>query len=718
MRMRQVWITLFLFILLSMSVYAYDDMMFSDGGIPQRFIREDGYYSYAPLVSGFSNPDFDQYVTSANTAARFPIVSDLDLDGTLEIVTMSGTSLKVSRLIGKSSISTIGEYTLVANSDSWDVVAANNTAWNRPVILVNNYTHILAFNFTGTNVYLINTTSAESAYPGMMNCREDDCFIVANTSMSHALVRYNISNSSVTYVGPNIQFQAVFKPLAIDDIRNDNHDDVFFAIHFNESVPPWIYKYSIDTNITLNTSLNRTMAAPSFYRIGNSSISQIVSYDTGDGGFKELFLNVGVTSLNNGYEGVMVLEDDLTVNILNQKIYTYNTGTAKMMYPMGMVFGSIFSDDDVCRNIFYSGSVKSLSCMSLASGLSGQVYLLTNNPLPSGSYLDDTLGAYDFNNDGYKELYTNYGIINMTNLSNSSLKFSNIFPNTDKDTTYNLSIWTVPVDIYNNDGQVEMIKLTSTNTYIYFSDEVANNPPNIWNNLTYGGYGSSAGYSSPICINTTVTYSAAENTNYDNDNIFDQERIVTNCGMNALGVSLGTDYTTNIDNGTYSDTTPSFSCYFNVTGTYYLRLYLQDNHNTSDYSQYNIPTITVNVINGVPGSTCNVADVVNPGDTEEVTTTTDDSTQTDQQLESLFNILTGNNSNTKLFISIILILCTAFFAQRAAGSVYFSIFAGILAMIFCLIVGLFPVWIFILLMITLLIIITILYMLTKNTSGG
>ena len=108
---------------------------------------------------------------------------------------------------------------------------------------------------------------------------------------------------------------------------------------------------------------------------------------------------------------------------------------------------------------------------------------------------------------------------------------------------------------------------------------------------------------------------------------------MTNCGQNADG-SPSTDFTTNIVSGSDSLATPNYQCYFNQTGIFNIRLYLQDTFNTDNYSEYNENTISIQVIDGVSGSTCNVGDelITIPDETPVAPTTSEETTISDDLL--------------------------------------------------------------------------------------
>ena len=222
------------------------------------------------------------------------------------------------------------------------------------------------------------------------------------------------------------------------------------------------------------------------------------------------------------------------------------------------------------------------------------------------------------------------------------------------------------------DGNIDIIASDSLITKIIYSN-YTNMPPTLNNSYNYGGYTANYDYLSPICAGTNLIFEAQETGgiiqgNYDNDAAVDQERIATNCGYNNLThVSLGIDYTSFMEYGNYTGANPSFECYYNNTGTFRVKLYLQDGVNDDDFTEYNAQTINVQVIaNGIPGTSCNFV-----GLTIDDIGGEDDSsseTATNEAIDDTFGLLFGTGAGSdklKMVIGLAIVIGIIVMAAQA-----------------------------------------------------
>jgi len=273
---------------------------------------------------------------------------------------------------------------------------------------------------------------------------------------------------------------------------------------------------------------------------------------------------------------------------------------------------------------------------------------------------------------------------------------------------------------FDNDGSLDILFSDSSGTRLISSAIFTNAVPNIYNNLSRGGYGSNLGFDSPICLNNTITFTAQEcggtvtSCNYDNDVATDKELISTNCGQEADG-SVSVSHTTNKVDGTLSTAQPSYSCFYNKTGTFNVRLYLEDDKNAGDLTQYNTEVIVVNVIDGVPGLTCNIG--VPAGVGSEVDEGTDP-TGIDDSIDSTLGIFFGTSQKLKLIVSMGLFIgiMASVASQTKNGFVLAS--SGLATLIMLTFLGLIPAYIMILLMVGMIMLIIVgRFMLSDNSSS-
>jgi len=228
---------------------------------------------------------------------------------------------------------------------------------------------------------------------------------------------------------------------------------------------------------------------------------------------------------------------------------------------------------------------------------------------------------------------------------------------------------TIPADV-NNDGYLDLVHQYTSALYTIFSDDV-NTPPQMHNNYTGGGY--LGYYSSPVCVDSAITYYANEqgsNSNYDNDVRVDEERLLTNCGL-----SSGLD--DNLETGAFSQFNPSFTCVYNETGIYNVRIYMEDNPNTGDRTQYNTDTITIRVMDGIEGETCNVQEtyINSINDLEKSGDAASSENAQYAAATSFFDLLTGGHPLLKLFIGLVLCGVAMFAGWELSNNLTISIIA-------------------------------------------
>lgn len=255
--------------------------------------------------------------------------------------------------------------------------------------------------------------------------------------------------------------------------------------------------------------------------------------------------------------------------------------------------------------------------------------------------------AQDIDNDGYDEINTGTGYININSLTNFTfVRFRS---------TITTSYHAISGDV-NNDGNPEICGTGSSNVFCAFST-FTNQPP-----ILNASYRTNFNTITPICAGTYLTFSAYEcassgpiaGCGYSNDNPYDIERIVSACGRTD-----GYVY------GVYSGGNPSLSCYMNESGTYTFNVYIQDSYNNESFGQMQAYTITV-VNSTVPGY-CNlppssIIQSVN-GSTGEASSSASQSSGLSQGMD----VLTNGDVRVKRGIAVLI------FAFVNAIIIYYSI---------------------------------------------
>lgn len=320
----------------------------------------------------------------------------------------------------------------------------------------------------------------------------------------------------------------------------------------------------------------------------------------------------------------------------------YNVGTscgAGSRGSMPFMLGDTAVGCAVARCNNGASSYSEIICRQLEDG----TYFI-NHQSPTGATWDteyigtNSLPTYSAQMSADDDVYgssfqivTNRGIFyfNDSQLPAPLVFFNTIAPMTNGGTPNN--IHTLTVADADDDGSLDILGSRiggiDDNETFFATTSNQNLPPSLVGGYAYGGFGSEYGLVEPdVCLNSNIEFFAKESPiyadgNYENDIGLDEERIVTNCGYDDTGDAT-LDYESYIQNGSYDDDSPSIECYYNETGTYRVRLFLQDRSNDDVYVAYNSQDIIVNVVNGTFNRDCNrVSDYQ---DTNDITGTQTD----------------------------------------------------------------------------------------------
>ena len=203
-------------------------------------------------------------------------------------------------------------------------------------------------------------------------------------------------------------------------------------------------------------------------------------------------------------------------------------------------------------------------------------------------------------------------------------------------------------DDFDNDGQGDIIDTESGYTKI-ISTSYVNQPPTL---TTYNFGVTPFSISSPICIGSTITFSATECgsgvCHYNNAESQDSERLISTCGTNS-------SYT----NGTLDLSNPTLDCYYGSLGTHSFSVYLQDGHNLNNYdNSWNYEII---VFNGTAGVTCNLpASTEQTEGTNETVVSPDDQLTSEAEIQYVVDTLTGQSGFMENLMVLIFTAITIF----------------------------------------------------------
>jgi len=127
-------------------------------------------------------------------------------------------------------------------------------------------------------------------------------------------------------------------------------------------------------------------------------------------------------------------------------------------------------------------------------------------------------------------------------------------------------------------------------------------------------------------------------------------------------------------------------------------LYLQDEANPTDLTQFNSDNININVIDGIAGLTCNVAtSLISSTDDIPVIATTDEALG---DFDSLWDSLFNGSEILKFLLAMILIIGSIFATTQVTQNSFVVALVGVLVMGGCTVFGILSAWIMIIFLIS------------------
>jgi hypothetical protein len=275
-----------------------------------------------------------------------------------------------------------------------------------------------------------------------------------------------------------------------------------------------------------------------------------------------------------------------------------------------------------------SNVFNNLSCMAFGETYS---YLNSSMHTEGSNPFEYNLFTADMDGDGNEDLIT------LENINNPTGSDIYGFPAADD---YNI----IGSDL-KGDGDIQVLLYSDSNMRLVSSGFVNSAP--ILNTRNYG-----QNYISPVCLDTSVTFTAkecgSEPCHYTNDGSEDQERLVSDCGINSTQL-----------NGTYDLSNPELSCYYGQTGTFNFNVYLQDEFNPTDKTEYQEKTIYV--INGTAGIDCNL-----PVDSDTLTgknetdVSADDEITSESEIQYVVDTVTSQSDFLKAILVLIFSIMLVF----------------------------------------------------------
>jgi len=603
--------------------------------------------------TGFQDPsysveflDVDIY-SKILTGSQFqPLVYDLDQDNNSEII---GHSTNFVRLYHSSGVINLyDEINIGGTQEAQGVVL---TERNRYIVPANE--KIYSINYNGTDFNTKNFTPNVVTKTGVA-CDSTSCYV--GNSSGH-VIKFTPSTNTTT---DNLLIAgAMFGDVAhgiyispvIFDLNNDDIDDVIFLCDPDSDGKDGICTIKT-TDLTFNTDFNTVgylddidgTAAMNVHATG------LLVANLDGGGTPEVCVTwYREGSPETSEDGLLQCwNSDGSKYFLSDIIVAADVQTGGQAIAFAPVMADIdnVGQFEICSvgcvsDGGFGEHLTSLNCyntfdatLESSTGLFNdhQEFIFWND-------IGDPFGVIQFitsadlNNDGYHDIlfpntiFYSDGVDNFTQLNLTTNPF-------------NVSIRNVPADI-NNDNILDIVGQMSGFISSVFSN--TSNVPPVLNGRNFG-----QNYLSPVCLDTSVTFTAAECSSatsichYDQDFQIDDERLISTCGNGTV-----------LFNGSWYGASSQISCFYSQLGSFAVDLYLQDNYNKGDFSQKQ--TVSLIVINGTAGLTCNipVSLEIIQGLNETTSVASDDQITTEEDLKEVLEIFTAQSQYMKTLLVLI-----------------------------------------------------------------
>ena len=646
--------------------------------------------------AGFQDPTYtvdlmiDTITHKFNKGSSFqPLSADLDNDGVNELILSSGNYIQLYEKSG-NTLSLIDEINMGTGQacTGWTGSIINHVDAN-PRILMQFGNNMSVFAYNGTDFYIENSTTFDTCLSGLscvndVTYQPDTLCYSATVGGNITLIRprdvvtsiYNISNDNIF----SVTISGKYSPAMADIDRDGSLELGFIGISGNDEQIVMIEESTVqlDTGFSGDGYLIPGGTDPNIKGIlmynlnGAGDTETCITWD--DRGAVSQVADDGYTTCYNSdgtvYGNVITCDDtsSATLCYMSTPVMMDVDNGGQLEVCVG-AYRTVTGDDRSDVVCYEAGSSTLTTDYSLT---------LTNDTNIIGTSNNNMLIANDVNGDGIQDLIfqqymfytvptgTTFAIANLISAQNN---------------------WYPIMTDLDGDSVLEYVGTVASVTGMITGNQ-SNEPPTIDNTLPYGGY--TGFYTSPVCVNSTLIFRASEagtNDNYDNDVNTDSEYINTNCGQASDGTPIAS-YTSGRVNGTTDLASPTYSCYYNNTGTYQVRLYLKDTNNPDDDTQYNNDVIVVNVINGIPGQTCSLADslVTEPGQTPDPSPLSEDLNDPENIMDVLFN---NPSDILKMIVGLgIVIGIIVAVAQYSKNNPFALALAGVLGLIMVTVAGL------------------------------
>ena len=688
---------LFLFtLMLSVSAYSIAEWREYGFDVSNRGFQDEVY------SGGFGFSGTHIYDSITEGTEHQPLIADFDDDGANEIFISTGNLIKFYKVVGGSIIlkdefnigSTMTVQAWSGNIDSDDYIE----------IVAIFGSSIYTINYNGSFNLSLNSSIATTPTTGI-SCINDSVYNCYFGDNAGNITEYNASTGllsvhNVTVSGNvfNTSFNKQISP-AINDVDNDGVYEIIFPTTdsgnddsisiFDKDTLRYDTAFSTDGIIDLAGDIT-SVAGVLVYNIDGVGFDEIIITYTAD--------SVATVTTEHGYIGC----------------YSGGDGSVKWdnaFLEDGLEAGLVSTTNPVMADVDGDGTYEACAAGMTDNGnyvrakcydSNGQVEadsgLFPNNnyyfTIPNTQVKRYSLAAGNLGTDANNDL-----VIGNTILASVGGNFSLGLINLTTPTATNIQCIPSLADV-NGDGTLDIIGEFNNYFYVSYSD-YENEPPSI-----IGSFGRS--FDNPVCYvenGTIVRFLAAEDpdgayppligTNYINDIEGDRERLSADCDDDSVIDVVGD----------YSDDAPYVECNYTTSGNHYTTIYINEEGDESNlYTHYLFGTVQVYIIDGVEGSTCNVDTVDTGADISGTEETTPPATLTDESVSIWLDYITGTDNNSKLFIGFLLWLIIvislmvgmAALTQSGIAIVGIGALGGIVGFIILTALGIFPIWLLIL----------------------
>ena len=488
--------------------------------------------------SGHFNEGIGITYTTPNGMTYQPLAVNMSGNDELEIIIYSGNFLQLYN----SQLNLIDEKNLGGTIEGQPIVFNNGTR-KFAMAIVNNV--LEAWTYEGAafidgfaNNSELNNSFACDTWSGI-KCENGTnfCYSLCDDGSDTYLVKMNMTDHS--FINTKFSPNAVVGTPAIDDIDRDGSNEIVWNCDNGICVA--------DVNGTGIPYLDISFSGDGILAGLGDDVSDPMLWNANRAGHVEIAINRYAAA---GSNQIQVYTTAGTPFGTFPKTFTHAPGQTTAIYDMAILYTAIDGsggEEFICANRGRNDNgvgtdVESIQCWD-ENGVTR--VLIGNNTGATGNHRFPIVTA-DLNSDNIDEIIHPRAIYKADNTTLQTIALESY------------RIMTADID---QDGELDIIGSKAGSTKLIYSD-FTNGPPTLYNNLSYGGYGNNYGYSTPVCVNGTVTFSAQEcggtaSCNYGNDGESDTERIVSNCGQLANG-EKNPLFTTNLANGTLEVVHPTF----------------------------------------------------------------------------------------------------------------------------------------------------------------